>query len=149
MLNIKSASPIKLTCKELGLAEFPDLLFGNTSDSTYFDATDYLQKKDPTLTVPDFLKQYENQILSLMQTYNMKDSDVCKINSAGHFLIESNFVYLFISFVEQDFLAYMCERIHELFTDGFCVSDTYILKAADSRLTPEILNTIKSDGMEK
>lgn len=149
MLNIKSASPIKLTCKELGLAEFPDLLFGNTSDSTYFDATDYLQKKDPTLTVPDFLKQYENQILSLMQTHDMKDSDVCKINSAGHFLIESNFVYLFISFVEQDFLAYMCERIHELFTDGFCVSDTYILKAADSRLTPEILNTIKSDGMEK
>lgn len=149
MLHIKSAKPINLKCKEQGIAEFPDMLFGNTSEGIYFDASAYLQTKAPSLTVPDFFQQYDHQIMSLMKTYDIKDSDVCKINNDGHFLIDSNFVYLFISFVEPDFLAYMCDRIHELFTDGFCISDTYILRAATNRLTPEILNTIRDNGMDQ
>ena len=146
MISIKSAKPINLKCTEPGFAEFPDLLFGTTNDGVYFDATSYLQKKARPLTEADFLKQYEHQIRAIQNTYEMKDSDVCKLNTDGHLLIESSFAHLLISFVEPDFLAFVGERIQELLTNGFCVSDTYLAEMMVERFTPEIVKKVFEDN---
>lgn len=135
-----SGEPIDIQCNEQALPEFPDLLFGtSTENSTFFNATLYILKKQPSLKICDFFKKFEFQIESLCKIYQIEDSNVCKLNKEGHILIDGSLIYLFISFVEPDFLAYMCERINELFVTGICVSDTQIRNMAQRRLSKEIL----------
>lgn len=135
-----SGEPINLKCDEQALPEFPELLFGTSiENSTFFDATLYIQKKQPSLKINDFFKHFEYQIKSLSKTYQLSDSDICRLNKEGHILIDGSLTYLFISFVEPDFLAYICERINDLFVTGICVSDTQIRNMAQHRLSKEIL----------
>jgi hypothetical protein len=146
-----SGKPVDLSCTEHAFPEFPDLLFGTTPDNgtTYFDATDYLQSKDLSITVADFFERYKTQIKSLQQSYLIQENEICKINQKGNSLIDSNFVYLFISFVEPDFLAYINDRIHELFSSGFCISDTYLLRMATERLNKSSFDAIENERNQK
>lgn len=143
MLGKPGKGEIILQCKEQSFPEFPNLLFGKGENNrSYFDATYYLSKKTDSVSVQTFFNQYRYQIKSLCDTYDIKDDNVCLINGEGHYLIDGTFVFLFISFVEPDFLAYMCDRTFELFANGIAVSDTYLLQAARSRLSKEILAAI-------
>lgn len=143
-----SGKPLDLTCTEPAFPEFPDLLFGNETDGgiSFFDATDYIQKKQLPVTELDFFKKYEEPIKNIMSSYGIEETQVCQLNREGHHLIDGNLVYLFISFVEPDFLAYMCDRIHELFNNGFCISDTYLAQTAKNRLTKDVLGMIMENG---
>lgn len=149
-LNV-SGKPIDLVCSEPAIPEFPDLLFGTTIDNsiTYFDATAYLHTKRLSIKVNDFFEKCKTQIESLQQSYHMNEHEICRFNKEGHLLIDGNFAYLFISFVEPDFLAYVFDRIHELFSSGFCVSDTYILSASKKRLSKEALEAIIDNEPDK
>ena len=73
MNPIKGTGKItQFTCSEIALPEFPKLLFGNHSDgSRYFDATFYLQEKDPnhTLSVEGFFKNFHFQIQAIAIIY--------------------------------------------------------------------------------
>lgn len=146
----KQANGIDLTCTEQSIPEFPNLLFGTEIESgrPYFDATAYLQKQAPDKNIQLFFTQYRKPIESLCEAYNILYVNFCKINKSGHFLIDGNFVYLFIAFVEPQFLGYMCDRIHELFSEGVVVSDTYLLKTARERLPQELLNAINDNGQQ-
>lgn len=143
-----TGKPLDLTCTEPAFPEFPDLLFGNETDSgaSFFDATDYIQKKQLSIAALDFFSKYEEPIKKLTFSYGIEPTQICKLNHQGHHLIDGNLVYLFISFVEPDFLAYMCDRIHELFTNGFCISDTHLVQAAKNRLTKDVLGMITENG---
>lgn len=150
MINLRSAKPIDLICTEPGIAEFPELLFGTTTDQhIYFDATAYIQHISPNLHTTDFFQQYAVQINAILGSEDIAQSVACAIDPHGHILIDSTLVYLFISFVKPEFLSYMCQRIDELFTNGIVLSDTFIASAAKSRLTPEILLTIADDEDSK
>lgn len=140
--------PLQLTCSEPAFPEFPELLFGTSieNDISYFDATLYLQTKGLSITAADFFKHYEDPIKALMQAYGIKADCVCRLNVEGHYLIDGNLTYLFISFIDPYFLAYICDRIHELFKAGFCISDTYLVQEAKSRLTKDVLETILENG---
>lgn len=139
-----TGKPIQLTCTEPAFPEFPALLFGNKTDNgnSFFDATAYIQNKNLTINALDFFYKYEEPVKTLMSTYEIEEDQVCVLNQEGHYLIDGNLTYLFISFVEPDFLAYICDRIHELFTTGFCISDSYLLQTAKNRLTKDVLETI-------
>lgn len=138
---------INLTCTEQSIPEFPNLLFGTTTegDKTYFDATLYLQKESSQKNIQNFFAQYRASIESLCESYNIPYKDFYKVNQSGHYLIDSNFTFLFIAFADRNFLGYMCDRIHELFFRGFVVSDTYLTLTARERLSPEILKAINND----
>lgn len=150
MLGQQSKGSIQLQCTEQAFSEFPNLLIGTQDESgiTYFDATLYLHKNNIEKSVNDFFSQYRTQILSLCDSYEIKYEDVCQVNESGHYLIDGNFIYLFISFVEPNFLAYMCDRMNDLFTNGVAVSDTYLLQMARTRLSKEVLSTMTDDGNE-
>ena len=131
-----SGKPLNIQCKEQAFPEFPELLFGTTTDNgSVFDATSYLQSNQ--LTVDDFL---------LIKSYELDENKCMFINNDGHILIDGSLVYLFLSFVEPDFLAYMCDRCHDLFTNGVAVSDSYILEHAFMRLDEKSINKIKDNG---
>lgn len=126
-----------IQCTEQAFPEFPNLLFGTSIDKSiqYFDASDYLNKKGFTnYSVDGFLKNYYHPISALVNAYNLDKNRVCILNTEGHTLLDSNLVYLFISYINPDFLAHLNDRIHELFAKGFCVSDTYLYVNANSRL---------------
>lgn len=143
MLGQAGKGEIKLECKEQSFPEFPNLLFGQSEDGhSYFDATHYLSKMTEPMPIQSFFAQYRYQIKALCDTYEINDDKVCLINQDGHFLIDGTFVFIFIAFVKPDFLAYMCDRVFELFAHGVAVSDTYLLSAARSRLPREVLTAI-------
>lgn len=147
MLGKQSDSEIQLKCTEQAIPEFPNLLFGTQIDTgiSYFDATSYIQKTAPDKSVNNFFVEYKHLIARLCNSYDIKNDDVCKINEQGHYLIDGNFSYLFISFVEPNFLAYIFDRIHDLFSNGIVVSDSYIAQMAKKRLSQEVLLEIAKD----
>ena len=123
------------------------MLFGKTSDgTTFFDATSYLQKQKPSANLADFFTLFEVPIEALKKEYNLKDNNIHLINEEGHHLIESSLVYLFIAFVEPSFWAYMFDRIHEIFSNGVCLSDTYIFSLVRERLSKEVIMTAMNNG---
>lgn len=125
---------------EHSFPEFPDLLFGVTVEGiSVFDATDYLQKAKPSASIADFFEQYKAPILALVDAYNIKEDEVCMVAPNKHFIVDGSLVYLFIAFVQPDFLAYICDRMQQLFNDGFCVSDSYLYGFAKQRLSKEVL----------
>ena len=145
MLGQAGKGEIKLQCKEQSFPEFPNLLFGqNESGRSYFDATHYLSKMAEPQPIQPFFNQYRYQIKALCDTYEIGDDQVCLINEEGHYLIDGAFLFLFIAFVEPDFLAYMCDRTFELFAHGVAVSDTYLVSSARTRLSPKVLSAISS-----
>lgn len=140
-----SGKPIRLNCTEQVFSEFPDLLFGKANDNgMFFDATSYL--KDKPFTVDNFFCKCEWMLKSLIKSYKLEEDKCFQINHDGHILIDGNLVYLFLSFVEQDFLAYMCDRCHDLFTEGVAISDSYILHHAYERLDRESIDKIRNNG---
>ena len=65
---------INIKCTEVSLPEFPDLLFGTHFDgSRIFDATYYLQSKDPDnkLSIEDFFHKFDFQIKAIAETYKL------------------------------------------------------------------------------
>lgn len=137
-----SGRPVNITCNEHSFPEFPNLLFGKIDKASYFDASAYLQENHPEISIMDFMSQCEPLILKLLKSYGITSEQVFITNQDGHILIDGTFSYLFLSFVEQDFLAYIFDRIHEVFANGFSVSDTYLLHHASRRLSKELLSMI-------
>ncbi len=147
MLGKRAESEIQLRCTEPAIHEFPNLLFGTQIDTgtVYFDATSYLQKIASDKLVKNFFIEYRHPIDALCGAYNIPSKDVCKLNEQGHYLIDGNFVYLFLSFVDPDFLGYICDRMNDLFANGIVVSDSYIASMAKYRLTKEVLLKLAKD----
>ena len=138
-----SGKPISLNCNEQAIPEFPEMLFGTSSENgtTYFDATAYLRESQSPLNINDFFKDYSPQIQSLCKVYQLDKKEICKLNTQGHLLIDGTFLYLFISFVEPDFLAYICEQMNNLFVSGICISDTQVVNLA-KKMPKEVLRKI-------
>lgn len=132
---------VNIKCTEQSFAEFPDLLYGTSTEDgiTYFDATAYLNSRGvgEYYTTDGFLKNYFHPISALAGAYQLDKSRVCVQNRDGHLLLDSTFSYLFICYTNPDFLAHINDRIDELFTKGFCVSDTYLYHKSKERLSLE------------
>lgn len=143
-----SAKQTNLTCTEQSFPEFPDALFGKSTEGiAFFDATHYLQKQGrrSTLSVEQFFQQYEPIISSLIVAYKINEEDLHLVNKEGHHLIDGNLLYLFIAYVEPDFWAYIFDRIQDMFSIGFCLSDSLILQSARERLSSEVLSAAVKD----
>jgi hypothetical protein len=143
----KSLKRISLKCTERFFPAFPNLLFGNAVDGgrSYFDATLYLQTTNSSLSVDDFINQYQPLLQAIISEYGISPEDAYVRNDEEHILIDAAFTYFFIGFTDSGFLAHLNDRLHDLFTDGFCISDTYLLKAAYSRI-PGVVDIYQQDG---
>ena len=139
-----SGNPVNITCTEHSFPEFPNLLFGQIEKTSYFDASAYLQNSHPEIKLEDFMSVCEPFILRLLKSYEMKSEKAFVVNNDGHILIDGALCYLFLSYVEQDFLAYVFDRIYEVFANGFTVSDTFLAHNAAKRLSKEVLDMVRN-----
>ena len=62
--------------------------------------------------------------------------------NTGHVLIMEPLEPLLIAYVDTDFGMYMLERIEELFSNGFVISDSAILSQAQNRFSSEQLQDL-------
>ena len=113
-----------IVCKEIKYAEFPDLLTGADQEGNrYADMTHFLEKKGKT------------------GTNHIEDIIINETNT-GHALIMEPLELLLIAYVDTDFGMYMLERIEELFSNGFIISDSAILSQAQNRFSSEQLQDL-------
>lgn len=149
MPNAIPGKPFDIVCKEHSLPEFPDMLFGVSNDNglMYFNASAYLKSRD--LKLADFLNSYQPLVKALQETYSLRDDEVCRINQDGDFVIEVDFIYLFICFCDHQFLGYINERMNDLFMTGVAVSDSYLFEAARSRFTADVIAKMLPDERDK
>lgn len=151
MPNAIPGKPYDIVCKEHSLPEFPDMLFGVSNDNglMYFNASAYLKSHGQDLKLADFLNAYQPLIQALQETYFLKDDEVCRINKDGDFIIEVDFIYLFICFTDHQFTGYINERMNDLFSTGIAVSDSYLFESAKNRLTADVIaKMLPSDEKE-
>ena len=80
----------------------------------------------------------------MVRANNIDPEKVCVLNHEGHILIEGSLVYLFLSYTNPEFLAWVFDRMDELFATGFSVSDSYLLATARRRLPDDVLT--RRDG---
>lgn len=139
--------PFDITCKEQSFPEFPGLLFGVSSDNDmmYFNASSYLRSIGKDLKVADFLSQYDPLIQAIQQVYSIKDNEVCRIDKEGNFLIEVEFIYMFICFTDHQFLGHINERLNDMFSNGFAVSDTALFRLAKDRFPNDVIRQMMED----
>lgn len=148
MLNDIPGKPYDIVCKESSLPEFPGLLFGIANDNglMYFNASAYLRSiGNDLLKLPDFIRLYEPLIKAVQETYSIKDDEVCRINTDGDFVIEVDFIYLFICFTDHRFTGYINERLNDLFSTGVAISDSYLFESAKSRFSDDVIAKMFAD----
>lgn len=137
MIQLNTEKVVNLVCTERSFPEFPNLLFGTSPEgASYFDASAYTSNND---VVHSFFHECATLIEKLTKSYQLASNQIAFTNKQGHILIDGNFTYLFLSFVEPDFLAFIYDRIHEMFAKGVVVSDSYLLHHALIRLPQELL----------
>lgn len=141
MTNFISGKAQDIICKEHSLPEFPDMLFGTSNENglVYFNASAYLKSKGHDLKLTDFLNAYLAPIRALQESYSCKDEEVCVLNKEGDFLIEVDFIYLFICFTDHQFMGYINERLNDLFSTGVTVSDSYLFESCKNRFTSDVI----------
>ena len=139
--------PFDIVCKEQSLPEFPGLLFGVSNDNgyTYFNATSYLRSIGSDLKPADFLVSYDAPIQAVQKAYSINDDEVCRIDREGNFIIEVEFIYMFICFTNHQFSGYINERLHDLFSNGYTVSDTELFRTAKSRFPDDVIKQMMTD----
>ncbi len=150
MTDVKGTGKIiNIKCAEVAIPEFPNLLFGTHFDGIkLFDATSYLQKtqSNSKLSVEDFWEKFKFQIDAIAKAYELSADKLVYINVEGHQLIDGCLCYPFLSYVDPQFCAYLYERMDELFSNGYVVSDTQLLSAIRKRLSLELIKQLWNDN---
>ena len=137
-MNVK-----KITCKNVRFWEFPDLIFGKSTDNKtlYFNATYYIQKKgNPEKhSVEDFRMKFHHWIVAVKEGYNLEEEEIFIRQATGDILIEESLALLFVAYLDPDFGLYLLERMSEMLLGGITVSDTWLLQTIKLRFTTEEL----------
>lgn len=77
------------------------------------------------------------------ETGNRTDGFGCTVRvPSGHLLIDECLALLFVVYIDPAFGVYLLERVDELLSGGFTVSDTWLVQAAGLRFTKEELTQI-------
>lgn len=143
----KNMKEEKIPCRTVRYREFPDLLFGTSQENgpVYFDATYFIRARGDAHrhNVRDFRASFHYWITALTDIYGIdKENMIIRDEASGHLLIEECLALLFVVYIDPAFGAYLLERMSELLSGGFTVSDTWLVQAASLRFTKEELTQI-------
>ena len=145
-----TGEPTAMMCTVPFCAEFPEILTVTSDDdgTVYFDATAYIEtKKDESLSVDKFFYHFRYLHYNMLQRYGLDPKKTVLVDRNSHILIDARFAYLFISYVEPDFLLYINGTLAELFSSGIVLSDRYIAQLARERLPQDVL-TMLANGTD-
>ena len=136
----------KISCRTVRYRD-PDLLFGTSQEDgpVYFDATHFIRVRGDACrhNVRDFRASFHHWITALTDVYGIdKENMIIRDEASGHLLIDECLALLFVVYIDPAFGAYLLERMSELLSGGFTVSDTWLVQTACLRFTKEELTQI-------
>lgn len=122
----------KIPCRIIRYREFPDLLFGTLREDgpVYFDATRFIQAKGDARrhNVRDFRVAFHHWATALADAYGIdREKMIIRDEASGHLLIDECLALLFVVYIDPAFGVYLLERVDELLSGGFTVSDTWLV----------------------
>lgn len=131
-------------CRDIRYREFPDLLFGSLAEEGpfYFDATHFIISRGDARrhSVDGFRAAFRHWITMLCETYGTDAGELfVRDGTSGHMLVDECLALLFVVYVEPAFGAYLLERMEEMMSSGFTVSDTWLATVSSRRFTKEEL----------
>jgi len=134
----------EVVCDLIGIPDFPDIKFGAYGQYNLFNLTDYLrtlgrEQSEDYRTISRLLRGF---IEKLINAYGIPLDKLFFQNPNGDELVNGVLVYLFLIYLEDDFLRYANDLLDDIFVDGIAVSDSYVYKMARLRLAPEVLNNM-------
>lgn len=134
--------PIETKCTYFNAwyPELPDLLLGTVDCTDMFNASEFLVRRKSDKDVTGFILQYEETINKYADKLEMKQLIFRTQNN--EYLIHAHLSFAFVSYVDPNFTVYMHDRMHELFSNGFLVSDNYLAVSAKRRLPKKVLNQL-------
>lgn len=133
--------------------EFPELLFGKSEDGLiYFNASQYIISKGDIKVhnIKNFKASFHFWIEAVSTIYELKPEILfVRDYHTGHIFIEESMTFPFISYIDNYFIIHIIERMHELFFNGFTLSDTLLLLLTKDRFDYEVLKKIEENKDEK
>lgn len=128
--------------------ELPDLLFGHVMGVDVFNATKFLELRcidQVIINVDDFKMKNDMLVNYYANKLGFSDpNDLFLVDDNGDTMIHAHLAFAFVSYVDPNFTIYMHDRMHELFSNGFLVSDNYLAVSAKQRLPKNVLNQLAS-----
>lgn len=147
--DIQCVKSVKMSLKHNYRAwypELPDLLFGHVIGVDVFNATKFLELRNADLevfTVDDFKDRNKSLINYYADKLKINDSnELFLVDDNGDTMMHAYLAFAFVAYVDPNFSIYMHDRMHELFTNGFLVSDNYLVVSAKQRLPKKVLNQL-------
>jgi len=133
---------VNVKCTERLIPEGPELLFGMDDEhkKTFFDATKALSSipKEKLKSINGFQVSYRLQLNQLCDSYEILSEDILFINAPDkHILIDTSFAILFLCYIDDKFLSYVCNRIEETFYRGVSLSNQLLVDQLKDRFTKE------------
>lgn len=137
-------------CREVRYREFPELLFGTSPENgmAYFDATHYILSKGDSRehNIQNFKLSFHLWIEAAIKAYGLdRDLLIIRDEATGHVLIDECLALLFVVYIDPNFGIYMQERMSELLSAGFAVSDTWLVHNAGFRFSRQELFNLLND----
>lgn len=130
----------KCTYLNVWYPELPNLLLGTVDCTDMFNASEFLVRRKSDKDVIGFILQYKETIDKYADKLGMKQLIFRTQNN--EYLIHAHLAFAFVSYVDPNFTIYMHDRMHELFSNGFLVSDNYLAVSAKQRLPKKVLNQL-------
>lgn len=113
-----------------GYPEIPNLIYYRSSENgIYFDAIYYLKQSGlmGQRNVDDFFKQFSFPIDHMCYFMGLdKESVVLIDEETGNTMISETLEFLFVCYVDAWYCRYVYERLRELHSFGFTVSDSHL-----------------------
>ncbi len=135
----------ELKCEEIGIEDLPTLKFGRLNDNfLLFNATEYLKGIGMEMDYAEFSRPMRFWIDNMAKGYGVQTSELFYMNPNGDQLYHEILTHLFLAFLTPDILVYYNDLIDDVMTNGIAFSDSLILELARTRLTPDLIKTLRN-----
>jgi len=117
--------------------ELPGLLFSNIGSNRVFNAEHFIESLGEAgkgLTVQGYLEEREKQIDFVCERLEIDKKHIHLKLEGQPSMISAILGFDFACWAVPSLLFYSYERLHEVFINGFTVSDRYLSEASDARL---------------
>lgn len=137
----------QLECKEQLISAFPELQYGDISESlTVFDSTAfYTERNIEEVDYRTFQRINKRYIEGFIKYGGVKQSELFFLNKDGHILMNKELTFLFLAFAEPMIATYFNGLLGDIMVNGMAYSDGYIMALASQRIPTDILQQIIND----
>lgn len=130
--------PLKGIYMQAWYTEIPDLTFGRKDGFTFFNASDFQQKRGTKKDIRDFFKLHTVKVY----VEALGVDKLMRFSDAGDVLLYKVLAIAYVEFIDPKFSLWMHDRLHELLYNGVVASDSYLAINIKKRFSKTMLEDL-------